>query len=213
MRDDLAASIRRTIATKHIDYIPGSAELGDFDPSATAIAISPLGLRRLLPERELTRTFDKYFEGLQKPREEYTPYEMRIIGAMVRRGERDRAVSLMQRFLADRRPAAWNQWAEVVRTDPRKPGFIGDMPHSWIASDFIRSVLDAIAYQDGFDLLIGAGVPQSWLPLHIEGLRTWEGPVDIRIDKDGWVDVDGGSTAKVAAPFRLRRQTNVRDRR
>src|SRR5207247_6316533 len=55
MRDDLAASIRRTIAKKKIDYIPGSAELGDFDPSATAIAISPLGLERLLPERALAR--------------------------------------------------------------------------------------------------------------------------------------------------------------
>ena len=77
MREDLAASIRRTIAEKHIDYIPGAAELGDFDPSATAIAISPLGLASLLPERELTRTFDKYFDTLEKPREEYTPYEMR----------------------------------------------------------------------------------------------------------------------------------------
>jgi hypothetical protein len=212
MREDLAASIRRTIAEKHIDYIPGAAELGDFDPSATAIAISPLGLASLLPERELSNTFDKYFETLQKPREAYTPYEMRIIGALVRRGDRDRAVSLIHRFLADRRPAAWNQWAEVVGTDPRKPRFLGDMPHSWIASDFIRSVLDAIAYDDAGTLVIGAGVPQSWLPLHVGPLPTWHGPVDIRIDRDGWVDVDGGATVKVAAPFRLRRQTNARDR-
>src|SRR5437762_2170067 len=40
MRADLAASIRRTIAAKKIDYVPGSSELGDFDPSATAIAVS-----------------------------------------------------------------------------------------------------------------------------------------------------------------------------
>jgi hypothetical protein len=204
MRADLAASIRRTIAEKKIDFVPGSVELGDFDPSATAIAISPLGLASLLPERELARTFDRYFETLEKPRDEYTPYEMRIIGAMVHLGQRERAVSLMHRFLADRRPAAWNQWAEVVRTDPRKAGFVGDMPHSWIASDFIRSVLDAIAYDDGSDLVIGAGVPRSWLPLHVAGLRTWHGPVDIRIDRDGWVDVTGSSAAKAAAPYRLR---------
>src|SRR6185295_8079541 len=60
MRENLAASIRRTIAKKKIDYIPGAAELGDFDPSATAIAISPLGLSSLLPERELAHTFDRY---------------------------------------------------------------------------------------------------------------------------------------------------------
>jgi hypothetical protein len=211
MRQDLADSITRTIVAKHLDYIPGSAELGDFDPSATAIAISPLGLASLLPERQLARTFQKYFETIAKPREEYTPYEMRIIGAMVRRGERDRAEALMQRFLADRRPAAWNQWAEVVRTDPRKAGFVGDMPHSWIGSDFVRSALDAIAYdrEDGA-LVIAAGVPQSWLPLRVRGLRTYHGAVDINIDSDGFVDVLGGpANVVVAAPFRLRHRTGA----
>jgi hypothetical protein len=206
MRYDLAASIRRTIAEKQIDYIPGSAELGDFDPSATAIAVSPLGLASLLPERELARTFDKYFETLEKPRQDYTPYEMRIIGALVRRGEGDSANALMARFLADRRPAAWNQWAEVVGTDPRKPRFLGDMPHSWIASDFIRSVLDAIAYdrEDGV-LVIGAGVPQSWLPLHAGPLPTYHGIVDIRIDREGVVDVKGDvKNVVIEAPYRLR---------
>ncbi len=204
MRADLAASIRRTIAEKKIDFTPGSAELGDFDPSATAIAVSPLGLASLLPERELARTFDRFFEGLQKPREDYTPYEMRIIGALVRRGDRDRAQALIDRFLPDRRPPAWNGWAEVVGTDPRKPRFIGDMPHSWIASDFIRSVLDAVAYdrEDGA-LVIGAGVPQSWLPLHVGPLPTYQGTVDIKIDRDGLVDVRGeAKRIVIAAPFR-----------
>ncbi len=205
MRQDLAASITRTINAKHLDYIPGSAELGDFDPSATAIAISPLGLASLLPERELARTFEKYLEGLQKPREEYTPYEMRIIGALVRRGDREHAVSLINRFLADRRPAAWNQWAEVVRTDPRKPGFIGDMPHSWIASDFIRSAIDAVVYEDGGTLVIGAGVPQSWLPLHVGPLPTIFGTIDITINRDGKVHWSGNARAPrgiiVSAPF------------
>src|SRR5436190_3566842 len=206
MRDDLAASIRRTIVEKHIDFIPGAAELGDYNPSATAIAVSPLGLASLLPERELARTFDKYFEALEKPREEYTPYEMRIIGALVRRGDRDRAASLIQRFLADRRPAAWNQWAEVVGTDPRKPRFLGDMPHSWIASDFIRSILDAIAYDDAGKLVIGAGVPQSWLPLRVGPLATYHGTVDIRIGADGVVDIRGyRERIEVAVPYRLRR--------
>ena len=186
MRQDLAASIRRTIAEKKLDYVPGSAELGDFDPSATAIALSPLGLASLLPEPELTRTFERYFESITKPREDYTPYEMRIIGALVRRGDRTRALTLIDRFMRDRRPAAWNQWAEVVGTDPRKPRFLGDMPHSWIASDFIRSVLDAIAYdrEDGA-LVVGAGVPLSWLPLHVGPLPTYHGTIDIQMRRDG----------------------------
>ncbi|MGA7615267.1 MAG: hypothetical protein WBX15_08800, partial [Thermoanaerobaculia bacterium] len=115
----------------------------------------------------------------------YTPYEMRIIGALIRMGEKKRALSLVDRFLADRRPAGWNEWAEVVVRDPRKPQFLGDMPHAWIASDFIRSILDAFAYdRDDGTLVVGAGVPRSWIgrgTLHVGPLPTWHGPIDIRM--------------------------------
>ena len=30
--------------------------------------------------------------------------------------------------------AGWNQWAEVVSRTPRKPFFLGDLPHAWVAS-------------------------------------------------------------------------------
>jgi hypothetical protein len=190
-RRDLRASILRTIAEHHLDYVPGSAELGDFDATSTAIGISPLGLDAVFPEAELRRTFDRYLESLSKPREDYTPYEMRTIGALIRRGglgEKTQAVPLFDRFLADRRPAAWNEWAEVVGTDPRKPRFIGDMPHAWIASDFIRSVLDAVAYdrEDG-TLVVGGGVPRSWLgkgTLHVGPLPTYGGTIDVRMHVD-----------------------------
>ena len=32
--------------------------------------------------------------------------------------------------------------------DAREPRFLGDMPHGWVASDQIRSVLDLFAYED-----------------------------------------------------------------
>src|SRR5690348_6334159 len=37
---DLHASLRASIAGHHIDYIPGSADRGDFDPTSTTIALS-----------------------------------------------------------------------------------------------------------------------------------------------------------------------------
>ncbi|HEY4641095.1 MAG TPA: hypothetical protein VII75_07100 [Thermoanaerobaculia bacterium] len=168
----LKTSMRKTMAEHHIDYVPASAELGDFDPTSTAIAISPLNLTSLMPAEALKRTYDLYFENLEKPREDYTPYEMRIIGALVRMGDRERALQLIDRFMKDRRPAAWNEWAEVVGTDMRKPRFIGDMPHAWVASDFVRSIFDAVSYEreDG-TLVVGAGVPARWLPLHVGDIR------------------------------------------
>jgi hypothetical protein len=187
-RRDLIASMQRTMAEHHLDTIPASAELGDFDPTSTAISISPLGLTSLMPRAALERTYDEYLNSIAKRRNDYTPYEMRIIGALIRLGDRNRALQLVDRFMLDRRPAAWNEWAEVVRTEYRKPGFIGDMPHAWVASDFVRSILDAIVYEreDG-TLAIGTGVPRRWLPVHIGPLPTSSGVVDIRIGKDGVV--------------------------
>ena len=199
-RRDLEASIRRTIDKHQLDYVPASVELADFDPTSTSIAISPLGLLSLFPERELRRTYEKYLTAIARPRADYTPYEMRNIGALIRLGERNRALQLIDRFLLDRRPREWNQWAEVVRTEYRKAGFVGDMPHAWIASDFTRSILDAIAYEreDG-TLVIGAGVPKRWLPLHVGPLPTTQGVIDVRISRDGKVEVKGDAKKIVIA--------------
>lgn len=199
-RRDLAASIRRTIAGHHVDFVPGSAELGDFDATSTAIGISPLNLTSVFPPAALRRTFDRYLAALAKPRPDYTPYEMRIIGALIRLGDKARALPLLDRFLADRRPAGWREWAEVVGTDARKPRFVGDMPHAWVASDFVRSVLDAVAYdrEDGA-LVVGAGIPRSWLDggtLHVGPLATYSGPLDLRMRAEGdriLVDLSGAA--------------------
>jgi hypothetical protein len=80
-------------------------------------------------------------------------------------------------FDRDRRPAGWNQWAEVVLRNPREPRFLGDMPHGWVASDQIRSVLDLFAYEDEGErsIVVAAGVPMAWLDgrgLAVQQLRT-----------------------------------------
>ena len=64
----------------------------------------------------------------------YTPYELRTVGALVRLGRKAEAHEMLAFFMKDRRPAAWNQWAEVVGRDPRAPRFIGDMPHTWVGT-------------------------------------------------------------------------------
>ena len=73
--------------------------------------------------------------------------------------------TLFDFFMADRRPAAWNQWAEVVGREPREPRFIGDMPHGWVASDYINALLDMLAYERPSDgaLVLAAGIPDAWL--------------------------------------------------
>jgi hypothetical protein len=182
-RGDLHASIDTAVKARGIDFIPGSAELGDFDATSTTIALSPGGEQARLPEALLERTFEKYWQGFVARRngrvawEDYTPYEVRTIATFVRLGWRDRVGDLIAFFFADRRPAAWNQWAEVVGHDARKPRFVGDMPHAWIASDFVRSALDLFAYDREADksMVLAAGVQASWLEgegIAIRDLRT-----------------------------------------
>jgi hypothetical protein len=100
-------------------------------------------------------------------------------------GRRAEANELLEFFMRDRRPAAWNEWAEVVPRQPRSPHFLGDMPHSWVGSDFMRSVLDFFAFdrEDGV-LVVGAGVPERWVngsSVHVGPLATYTGAIDLRI--------------------------------
>ncbi len=181
---DLLASIDRSMAEHKIDYIPGSAELGDFDATSATIAVSPVDEQEKLPA--LLRTFDKYFEHALEPRD-YTPYEWRVVGALIRLGQKEHALQLMRRFFQDQRPPGWNQWAEVVFKDPRHPGFIGDMPHTWVGSDFIRSALDLFVYEHGDTLVIGAGIDEKWLDagVSIDGVSTHFGKVSYSMKRVG----------------------------
>ena len=195
-RRDLYASIQLAMAQHRIDFIPGAADLGDFDATSTTIAVAPVGELGRMPEtvaRALERTFDRYWDEFvarrdgTKPWENYTPYELRTVGTMVRLGNRERAHALLDWFFRDQRPAAWYQWAEVVWHDPATPKFIGDMPHTWVGSDYIRSVLDMFAYEREADssLVIGAGIPESWVMekpgVTIRRLSTHYGPLSYTI--------------------------------
>ena len=181
-RTDLYRSLELALERHKIDYIPGAAELGDFDATSTTIALSPVGEQQLLPPEQLLATFERYWRNFEarktdKTWDAYTPYEWRTLGTFVRFGRRDRVQAIVDYFMRDRRPVAWNHWAEVVGREPRTPRFIGDMPHGWVASDFGRSFLDMLAYERPADeaLVIMAGVPKSWVQsegLAVRNLRT-----------------------------------------
>ena len=195
-RGDLYASIRRSVADHGIDYLPGCAELGDFDATSTTIALAPAGQQAALPQDLLHNTFERYWKQFEARRDgavawkDYTPYEWRTVSTFVRLGWRGRAQQAIDFFMRDRRPAAWNQWAEVVGRDARESRFVGDMPHGWVASDFIRSALDLFAYERESDrsLVIAAGIPDAWLDgegVTIANLKTPYGPLGYSLRHEG----------------------------
>ncbi|HUQ84609.1 MAG TPA: discoidin domain-containing protein [Gemmatimonadaceae bacterium] len=230
---DFYASIQLAMSQHRIDFIPGAADLGDFDATSTAIAIAPVGELGLMPEtvgQALDRTFERYWSEFvarrdgTKPWESYTPYELRTVGSMVRFGKRDRAHALLDWFFHDQRPAAWHQWAEVVWKDPATAKLVGDMPHAGVGADYIRSVLDMFAYEREADssLVIGAGVPQAWVlekpGVTVRKLSTHYGPLsytmrnengNVRVSMQTGLTIPPGGIV-VHSPFTaLPRETRV----
>ena len=188
---DLYSSILRTMAQHKITYLPGCAELGDFDPTSTTIALSPGGELANLPRAAVEQTFETYYQEFVERRDgkgrgdRYTPYEMRIIGSFFQLGWNQRAEELIKFFMNDRRPRAWNQWPEVVQQDPRLPIFLGDLPHAWVGSDFIRSLMLRFSQPRESDqaLVLGTGLPEAWLRdkagVRVSGLRVGTGRLNL----------------------------------
>ncbi|HEX8875174.1 MAG TPA: hypothetical protein VF777_00365 [Phycisphaerales bacterium] len=183
-RASMLDSIARARAFHKTDYVPGCVELGDFDATSTTVALWPCNADLWLPREPLVATFDRVYkfsmgriDGTQSYRE-YTPYEWRIVGAMVRLdradGWRERAWDLATFYMNDRRPLAWNQWGEIVWKDAATPRFIGDMPHTWCGSDFLNSVRTMFVYEEdeAERLVFAAGVPVSWLDQGVS-IKNW----------------------------------------
>jgi hypothetical protein len=197
LSEDMRASLSATIARHGIDFVPGSVEFGDFDPTATSNAIGLLDLLHLMPPAETHNSFDKYLAGFRERAggtlewNNYTAYEIRIIGALVRLGRRQEALELSAFMLSDRRILPWNQWPEITWRDQRSPSFIGDLPHTWISAEYILSVCSMFAYEREADrsIVLAAGISPEWLKdgfeVAIDGLATYYGTIAYSLRIEG----------------------------
>jgi hypothetical protein len=208
----LCASISSTRAHRNLDFIPGSVEWADFDPTATANALYLFDVPEGLERAPLERTFDIYLADWRAKRAgavaqtNYTPYEIRIIGALVKLGRREAALELLRFFLSDRRPLAWNQWPEIAWRDPLAPAHLGDLPHTWISAEYVLAVRSLFAYERTADasLVIGAGLAPQWLEgqgVRVSGMPTAYGDLSYslrRLDANTLqFDIDCASAQRV----------------
>jgi hypothetical protein len=219
MRRDVIASYRRAMQVHGIRHLAGAAELGDLDPTSTTIALEPAQALGDLPADALRATFDSAWRTLDNRRtgrvrwEIFTPYEWRQVGSFIRIGQPARAHAVSAWLMTMRRPTAWNQWSEAIWRVERTPKFVGDMPHGWVHSDFVRATLDMLAYERESDatLVVGAGVPAAWARaadgVTVRGMRTWWGALDLTVRTVGSavrVTVGGATPPggiEVRAPF------------
>ena len=209
---DLVRSIEKVIADKQLAYVPGSVEWADFDPTATANAIALLDFADLLPQGPLQAMLDTYLDGFRRKHRgamewrNYTAYEIRIIGAFVRLGQRGTANELLEFFLADRRMPEWNQWPEITWRDLRSPGHLGDVPHTWIAAEYILALSSMVAAEReaSGSMVLAAGMPWAWVAeedgFSVRRLPTRYGPLDFAIRADGGGTIRVGIAGTITLP-------------
>ncbi len=152
LRKVVYSSIPYTMDEHKIDYIPGCREVGDHDPTSTAIAIVACDELKALPETALQETFDRYYDKLLETLEpgwegSFTPYEIRIVQAFLYMNQKERALKLLEYLLGCRRPPGWRQRAEAVYSPTSYGGFIGDMPHTWVSPGFLNTIRSMFLYE------------------------------------------------------------------
>jgi hypothetical protein len=211
----LFASIESTRARRGLDFIPGSVEWADFDPTATANAIYLFDVPDGLDRTAVERTFDKYLADWRAKRSgevaapNYTPYEIRIIGALVRLGRRDAALELLRFFLSDRRPPPWNQWPEIAWRDHKAPAHVGDLPHTWIAAEYVLAVRSLFAYEIEArpSLVLAAGLAPEWLEgagVEVKAMPTLYGALSYSLRRIDARTLRFDIATKIDAPLILR---------
>lgn len=187
-------SIKKSLKDKNIKYIPGCAELGDFDATSTAICVWPTEQAEILDHKDLLYTLDKYYQEIFTPRVEkgliygYTPYEMRTAIAYLMLGQKEKTLKMINYFLTDRRPLNWNHWAETVHPGYRETKYVGDIPHSWIGGIYLNLIRHLFVYEKDGQLILGAGIDEKWLDkdntLSVQDLPTYFGTISYTMKAD-----------------------------
>jgi hypothetical protein len=214
---DLLNSIARAMAFHHMDVIPGAADFGDFDACSSTIGLDPTNVLYARMDA-MQRSFDRYWKEFQDRRDGriewvgYTPYEWRVVGTFLRLGRPDVAHECAKWFMTHRRPAGWNQWAEGVHKDPLLPRFIGDCPHGWVGSDFLRSARSMFAFEQvvepqfGPEMIVGAGIKPEWLKagVKINGIHSPHGVLNVEArEEDGHLFYNFSGTLRISIRLQL----------
>ncbi|MET0505394.1 MAG: discoidin domain-containing protein [Luteibacter sp.] len=193
LRASLRKSIETTMAWKGVDTLPAAADLGDGDPTSVSIALDPAGQMDVLPHAALVNTFDRYLADVRKreaPGElfAYTPYELRNVLTYVYLDRPRDAAELLTTVVRDRRPPEWNMWAEVVHSRARHPGYLGDMPHTWIGAEYARTIFGMLMREADDGLYLLPGAPASWVAgkgLSIDRLPVAYGSLSMTARREG----------------------------
>jgi hypothetical protein len=118
----------------------------------------------------------------------------------------ERAETLLKFLMLGRRPVGWRHFAEVVHSNERLGSYIGDMPHTWVGSGFVNTILGMIFVEKGDELHLLVAAPKDWLLA--DGVTLRKVPTHFgRLDLDARLS---GNTLNVEIGGKLAGQSHVR---
>jgi hypothetical protein len=214
--EELAAAVQATIdatvAYKKIDFLPSSADYGDPDPTSISIGIYPCEQLKIMRPDLLANTYNQYFDEVERRTQPgakygYTPYEIRNLMSFALLNQPERAEKLLNFLMLGRRPVGWRHFAEVVHSDPRLGSYIGDMPHTWVGSGFVNTILGMIFVEQEEQLRLLVASPQEWLSgdgVKLRNVPTRFGKLDLDAQlADDALEVEVGGNLKGLSEIHL----------
>ncbi len=212
-------SIRKVMEEKSINWIPNGPE--DIDGSSMARGTSP-GLwpgGALDADDPLVRqSFDFYWQKWIEPYDgaylhqgKFWPYAFELATCYIFLNQPERAQIILDWHLAHQTMPGVYAWGENSDTTTLQFA-AGDIPHGWVAADYINLVHHILVYASGDSLVFGAGIPWKWLengqPVTLQHSPTYLGQVSFTEklsagrDKIDW-DIEAGDTDAVGLVLRV----------
>ncbi len=186
---ELKASLVATAKNHNLDILAGSADRGDYDPTSSTMGLTAGAHANDVPGDLARNTWDAYWKQItdrQTTPKSYVPYELRNVAVFLRLKEPERARTALQYLFNDQAMPAWHEWAEVVAVPRRNVTFIGDLPHGWVESDYMRSALDLFAYErpETQAMVLLSGFDPKWTRLgetRLDRLHTPYGELSLSV--------------------------------
>ncbi|MCP2604887.1 hypothetical protein NLC29_01860 [Candidatus Aminicenantes bacterium AH-873-B07] len=154
----------------NIDWIPNGPE--DLHSSSMARGTSP-GLwpgGGLNPKDPIVKkSFEHYFEKWIKPfngaylhRNRFWPYGLELAYCYLILNMKDKALKILDWHLDHQTFPENYSWAEQI--NPETLLFqSGDMPHCWVAADYINLFRALFIREKGNKIILGSGIKEEWL--------------------------------------------------
>jgi hypothetical protein len=191
-------SYSKLMTDSSIDWIPNGPEdiHGTSMARGTGPAVWP-GQILSANDSVVQTSFQRYFEKWIQPyggaylhQGRFWPYAFELAECYTLLGRREVANEILDWHLRHQTFPGVYSWAEQIDTSSLWFA-AGDMPHCWVAADYMNALRASLLYEDGNHIVLGAGIPSDWLgpgkEFRVDSAPTFFGELScaVKTDDDG----------------------------